>query len=507
MAPAKKSSSKPARAGSTPSRSGSARAGARASSVSPSKKKTAPKRPRRKKHSDGFLPPLLAAFIAGLLMAGVCFLGISHILETKQKNQPAARVASQATPAGKQSAPGKATLPRINATDSQPAAQAPPGSSHAQGAINLTENEESAITSALVELQELPYEEALHAPLDERIRQVDYALMQAAWQRKLPASQTRLAAVESRDFGLENYRFQTIDILPGSMGDAYIAAVREGLQTWSGEAALRKTGDNEWCISLDGLDTHQIRLFPDKQAFADSATPGGQVPQSSPALVRPSGQTAKMVIVIDDLGANMSAVNRLLGLNYPVTCAFWPHAGHVTEGARAAHRAGREILIHQPMEPLGYPKVAPGPGVLLTGMSAVQINRQVESAIARVPHAVGLNNHMGSRFTQNKTGVDSVIATLQTHNLFMLDSLTDPRSVFADEGRRLGITTYRRNVFLDVTPTRQAILEELRKAERIALLTGHSIAIGHPLPETLAALQEWQRTRNTSIKIVRLQDL
>ena len=159
------------------------------------------------------------------------------------------------------------------------------------------------------------------------------------------------------------------------------------------------------------------------------------------------------------------------------------------------------------MEPLGYPRVRPGPNPLLVGMPADRIQAILEQSIAAVPHAVGLNNHMGSRFTQHAAGVDVVAATLKRHGLFALDSLTHNRSVFAAEARRYGLATYQRNVFLDVTASRSKILNELQRAEHIALLTGQSIAIGHPLPETLAALKEWQRLRNNEVRLVRLQDL
>lgn len=504
MAPPKKTAPKTTKS-STAAKSKAKPSTARASA----KPKAAPKKRKKKsKRGDSFLPSLLTAFIAGLLMAAVCFFGITHINEKKNKAQLASHPPTQSVQAQRGSDPGKGVLPRINeGKDTQ--GKISSGTNKVEGNVSLlTSSEEEAIASALVELQALPYEEALHVPLDERIRQVDYALMQAAWQQNLPATRTRLASVQDKKSGQENYHFQTIDILPGKTADSYIQTLRENLQTWSGNAILRKKSTNEWLISLDGIDTHHIRLYPGQEQFTEEAQQSSQqTPRSSPALVRPSGQTAKLVIVIDDLGESMQAIDRLLRLEYPVTFAFWPHASHVAEGAKKAHKKGKEILVHLPMEPLGYPNVAPGPGVLLTNMSSQQITRQVEAGIAKVPHAVGLNNHMGSRFTQNKAGVDAVIAVLKQRRMFMLDSMTDPRSVFAKEGQRLGITHYKRNVFLDVTHSRKAILAQLRQAERIALLTGQSIAIGHPLPETLSALEEWQRLRDRSVRIVRLQDL
>ena len=144
---------------------------------------------------------------------------------------------------------------------------------------------------------------------------------------------------------------------------------------------------------------------------------------------------------------------------------------------------------------------------MLRNTSAGQIRLLTEQALARVPYAVGLNNHMGSRFTRDREGVRVVLEILRGRNLFMLDSLTHPRSVFYDEALQMNVRAYRRDVFLDNTISRQAILDNLRRAEETALLTGRAIAIGHPHPETLAALKEWERLRNPSVRIVRLRDL
>ncbi|MDR1946481.1 MAG: divergent polysaccharide deacetylase family protein [Desulfovibrio sp.] len=216
---------------------------------------------------------------------------------------------------------------------------------------------------------------------------------------------------------------------------------------------------------------------------------------------------ARLCIVMDDLGAKRLPTQSLLALDYPVTLAFWPHGPFTREGAEAAAAAGREVLIHQPMEPLGYPGVRPGPNVLLTGMDPDRIRAVLTSSLAAVPHASGLNNHMGSRFTRSAAGVDSVIEFLRAHKLFMLDSVTHPDSVFAAEGRRLGLEHYRRDVFLDVVHSRAAVMEALRKAESLALRNGRAVAIGHPLPETMDALKEFERTRDKKIRIVRLRDL
>lgn len=369
------------------------------------------------------------------------------------------------------------------------------------------------IAAALVDLKQLPYEESLSAHIQDQVRQVDYALIQAARLKKLSAGAMRQIRMEDRSKGKEHYHFQVIEVLPGPSADVYVNSVRECLGAWAEKARLRKGGKkNQWAVFINGVQTHVLQLYPGKTAFPPlSGTPPKAGPQEAKgvdkARLRQPGEPAKLVIVMDDLGASSKALQRLMKLNFPVTCAFWPHGAYTKEGARAAHAAGNEILVHQPMEPLGYPKVKPGPNVLLVGMDESEIREKVKKSLEAVPFAVGLNNHMGSRFTQHSREVDAVLYLLRNRGLFMLDSVTHGRSIFADRARKLGVERYRRNIFLDVEATRESVLAQLRQAERIALLTGQAIAIGHPLPETLAALQEWQHTRNKEVRVVRLRDL
>ena len=479
------------------------------------KKKAAPKKrtPRKKKNGSAF-PKLLLAFAAGIVLAslGIWMVGgfsLPNLRDIVERDSPIVSAEARHTkPALPKAAPAvsgaKPALPKV----------------HEQSALSSQDEEggrASAVESALMDLQSLAYEEnPAHASLEERVRQADYALMQAGWLQKLPARAMRLAASEERASGGQAYRFQRIDILPGLQAASFVDALKDCLALWGEWPSLKATGKDTWAISMDGLQTHSIRLYP---GLTDFPAASGGVPLSRPAetetlrpetampRLRAGGEEPKLVIVIDDMGASDAAMRQLLALDYPVTCAFWPHGAHTRSGARAAYAAGREILVHQPMEPLGYPKVKPGPNVLLNGMSEDQIRRIVENSIAAVPHAAGLNNHMGSRFTQQADGVGAVIRVLKERGLFMLDSLTHKNSVFAAQGKRMGIEHYSRNVFLDAAHSRAAILAELRRAERIALFTGQAVAIGHPLPETLATLRDWQRLRNREVRIVKLSDL
>lgn len=541
-APAKKSGS------GRKSPAGKKTAGQRTASRKPASRKNPPrkKRTRKKGKQLGLAKPLGLAFFAGLILASAVFwylrdMRVSGPEVSPPKEKTIATATKPSASVNRAPRNDRATRPKTPPTENEKkGSESPPVREKAQQSSGPSDNggtpttpakktpdretpaareqdsAQSAVAGALHDLQGLAYEESLHVSLEERIRQVNYALAQAAWMRNMPASSLRIAFVEKQNAGQEQYRHQHMDILTGPSSastQAFIASLRETLGLWADGATLDKQ-KNEWVISLDKEETHRLRLYHGKELppLPDSApTPDRDGKKSEPRLAEPrlrdQDEPPKLVLVIDDLGASASAVNRLLALDYPLTFAFWPHGAHTRSGARAAHAKGQEILVHQPMEPLGYPNVAPGPNTLLVGMKPGEIREILKKSIAAVPHAVGLNNHMGSRFTQNAAGVDVVIELLREQGLFLLDSLTHGCSVFAGEGKRLGLRHYRRNVFLDVTPKRSEVLKELRRAERIALLTGQAVAIGHPLPATLEALEDWQRLRDRRVKIVRLRDL
>jgi polysaccharide deacetylase 2 family uncharacterized protein YibQ len=140
-------------------------------------------------------------------------------------------------------------------------------------------------------------------------------------------------------------------------------------------------------------------------------------------------------------------------------------------------------------------------------MTPDQIHTVLGENLGMVPHAVGINNHMGSRFTQDDAGVQAVVDELRGRKLFVLDSVTHGGSVLYRKAAAAGLHAFRRSVFLDVVRDKKSIMHQLDKAAGVALRQGTAIAIGHPTPETLAALEEWQRVRSRKIQIVSVAGL
>ena len=338
----------------------------------------------------------------------------------------------------------------------------------------------------------LPYEETLDAPVEAGVKQVDYALVQTVTRLGLGRDRLRLASIENRQTKGQTFHFQRMEMHLDGAPDRFVQALKETLAAWSDTANVEQRADDLLIVTVDGLPTHEISLL-----LYEGAAP--------PVAVAPGG--ARLAIVIDDIGESMTAARELAALDYPVTFSVWPRSTHAREAAELAHKAGREVMIHLPMEPVRYPQVKPGPGAILSGQQPQEMTALVRDAVRRVPHAVGLNNHMGSRATQNAAAMRTVCEALDGTGMFVLDSMTHQNSKLYFEAKRAGLPAYKRNVFLDVIADKRNIMFQLDKAARIAQAEGQAIAIGHPLPETVAALKEWVRTRDRSVTIVRVRQL
>lgn len=199
---------------------------------------------------------------------------------------------------------------------------------------------------------------------------------------------------------------------------------------------------------------------------------------------------AVISIVIDDIGNNPREGRRALALPGPVAVAILPHTVYGAALAEEARRAGKEVLLHLPMDPDGATEA--GPGRIEDQMSAREITAMLAYDLETVPHAVGVNNHMGSRLTQNAVIMNALMRAIRTRgDLFFLDSRTGPGSVAARSAAEHGVPALERDVFLDNDRGEDAVWHSIQRIERLLTVRGHAIAIGHPYPETLAVLERW----------------
>lgn len=246
--------------------------------------------------------------------------------------------------------------------------------------------------------------------------------------------------------------------------------------------------------SLNGRPALRLRLLPPRPRLAPPAPP---TPSPRP----------QVALLVDDLGYDLQQMRALAALGIPLTVSVLPFSPHGAEVARLAHAKGLQVMLHLPMEPLAYPQMNPGPGALLSNMSPQELERRTLAALASVPHVVGVNNHMGSRFTQDASLLLPVLTILQKRGLFFVDSKTSAASQGLDTARRLGLPSARRGIFLDNQATPAAVEEQIRQTISLARQRGAIIAIGHPHAATLKALQKWAPALRKSVRLVLVSEL
>jgi polysaccharide deacetylase 2 family uncharacterized protein YibQ len=227
-----------------------------------------------------------------------------------------------------------------------------------------------------------------------------------------------------------------------------------------------------------GRITHSIELI------APLLAKGGP-PGASPR--KPGG--AQLAIIIDDLGYDSGAADTLLSLPFPLTVSVLPHLNHSADVAEEAYRRGYQVMLHLPMESNGDDKHEAIE--LRRGASPADVARTLAGMLDTVPHAAGVNNHQGSLATADPTLMAALMPALRERELFFIDSRTTAQTVAYDEAERARVPAASRNVFLDDTQTVGAVRQQLVLAVREARQKGFAIAIGHPHPTTLQALQEF----------------
>jgi len=239
--------------------------------------------------------------------------------------------------------------------------------------------------------------------------------------------------------------------------------------------------------------THQLTFIP--------STPSTIPPTpSTPKTLRP-----KIAIVIDDLGDKDKIAQELLHWDFPVTFAILPFTPFSKTLAGEAHRQGKEVILHLPMEPHGYPQIRPGKGVLLGEMNEKKLLRQLTKDIEAVPYVTGVSNHMGSRLMEEPEKIEIVFAELKRRKLFFLDSRTTPQTVGLQVAQSVGLKAAERNIFIDNSSAEEDIKQQLEQLIQLSLSKGKAIGIGHPHPSTLKSIKEMiPRLKKEGIEVVPL---
>ncbi len=217
-----------------------------------------------------------------------------------------------------------------------------------------------------------------------------------------------------------------------------------------------------------------------------------EIPAALPPVVEPGPfkGSAKIAIIIDDLGMDLRHSRQVLDLPAPITLAFLPYGTKTREYAKIGKEKGHALIIHVPME-ANDGKLNIGPGGLKANMDQATFDKSFDTILESFDGYEGINNHMGSRLTQDSPAMTRLMGLLKAHDLFFVDSKTINSSVAAKAARAAGVPYAERDVFLDHVESRAFVDGALAKAEQLALRKGSAIAIGHPKENTIAGLKAW----------------
>lgn len=254
----------------------------------------------------------------------------------------------------------------------------------------------------------------------------------------------------------------------------------------------------------------EVQKVPEEQPVKIDEPVKAIAPETAAKEPKNAEKTNKkqIAVVIDDIGLSIPFTNQIVGIGYPITVSFLPYGASNKEQVLKLKNAGLEVMLHVPMMPHKPANLAPV--TLSPKMSKADIQEKLVTMLERFGGTgmKGINNHMGSAFTESKDAMAAVMEVLKERNMFFFDSMTTSKSVGRSVCRSYGVPYVARDVFLDNERNYNYIMEQFRAAERVANKKGYAVAIGHPYSQTLQALRDWLKTVAAhNIEIVPLSTL
>ncbi len=201
----------------------------------------------------------------------------------------------------------------------------------------------------------------------------------------------------------------------------------------------------------------------------------------------------QLAIIIDDISSFVQ-YQAVLRLTYKVTPSIFPQSKFNKDAQKIA-KSAPFFMVHLPLEALNfYQKEHKW---LYVGDSKEKIEDYITKIKRDFPHLTYINNHTGSKFTQDARAMTLLLETLAAHKINFVDSRTIANtytSAFYAEHREALLNPCQRvplvrDVFLDNTLEIPQITQNLIQAVKIARDQGYAIAIAHPHRETLLALR------------------
>jgi len=204
----------------------------------------------------------------------------------------------------------------------------------------------------------------------------------------------------------------------------------------------------------------------------------------------PSGSGGKIAIIIDDWGQSLGNCKYLKEIPEPLEVSILPGLRHTKDVAQCAGLYNKMTMLHLPLEALYNNDFYPPDYIIRTTMTPVLAQKILDEDLAQLPSIQGVNNHMGSKATEDETLMKIIFKELKKKRLFFVDSMTARNSVCARLADEMDLAFGKRDVFLDNVNTKEAIIKQIMVLAQKARHKGYAVAIGHDRHLTMQVLEE-----------------
>lgn len=204
----------------------------------------------------------------------------------------------------------------------------------------------------------------------------------------------------------------------------------------------------------------------------------------SKSALKPS--KPKLAIIIDDI-AFEKQLARVLGSSLTLNPSVLPPTSAHPNSALYVEDFDN-YLVHIPLEAHNFKQEEEH--TLRAGDSRERISSTIKEIRKSFPKAIFVNNHTGSRFTEDYESMDMLITELDRFGFVFLDSRTTSMTQAERVAKKRGIPILTRDIFLDNKKDGRYIKKQLKKAVAVAKKRGYAIAIGHPFSHTIDAIEE-----------------
>ena len=394
------------------------------------------------------------------------------------------------------------------------------GLSYIKNTISV-ESQKSESDTTIAEKPVKPKKADSSADLNKKIAEVDGLISQSFFNLGLSKKNIVKKSSIQKKSGSYKWKFtdQELSVSDNLSKQKIISNLQKKLKTDNTKLGFYTLDDHLYSeVSVNGYQTHKLRFIfdYDKKAKLEEKkkekvvasikkekTKDKEIVKKEKAVF--SGKKAKISIIVDDIGQDRRSIDKLISISPKLTFAILPHLPYSRYSADRAKKVGSDILLHLPMEPKsvsGYNADDAGEGVLMVGQTKSEIVRIVSDNLSAVPYAIGVNNHMGSKFTENGELMELVLRELSKKGLFYVDSQTSGKSKGYSLAKQMGMKSAYRDVFLDRKDLgKDYVKKQLRSLVKKAKKRGYAVGICHPYSQTIQALKEELPKLGDSVEI------